>query len=323
MNEPRPIFVCGADRSGTSLMYALLSSHPDISMVRRSNMWRWFHGKFGDLDDAANLDHLLDTMSRYARLDVLEADWDAIRADLSTGPVTYGRVFDLMHRRHAERLGRRRWGDKSLHTELHADAVFDEFPGARIIHMVRDPRDRQASIANRYDDRSRGLGSTTGRWLRSARAAARNRRRFPGRYLVVRFEDLCREPAAVMNEVCRFVDEPFVEEMLLMGDAPDHRDGNSSFGDLAPSTISTKPIGRYRSKLEPGQIALLQLLLGREMRRLGYEPDRVDLAMADRAKLIGRDLPVAVARTLAWTARDRRTERTETAPDRRLASTPG
>ncbi|MGH9260048.1 MAG: sulfotransferase, partial [Acidimicrobiales bacterium] len=51
-----PLFIAGPDRSGTTLMYALLASHPDVSMVRRTNMWRYFHGRYGDLAEPANLE---------------------------------------------------------------------------------------------------------------------------------------------------------------------------------------------------------------------------------------------------------------------------
>ena len=55
-----PIFIAGPDRSGTTLMFALLASHPNLSMVRRTNMWRYFHGRYGDLGDPQNLERCLD-----------------------------------------------------------------------------------------------------------------------------------------------------------------------------------------------------------------------------------------------------------------------
>ena len=119
-----PVFIGGADRSGTTLAFALLASHPNISMVRRTNMWRWFDGRFGDLAEPANLEAAIDALRRYRRLDQLDPDWDRVRRDVTAGPPTYARLFDSMHRQRAERLGRARWGDKSLHTECYADAVF-------------------------------------------------------------------------------------------------------------------------------------------------------------------------------------------------------
>ena len=58
-------------------------------------MWRWFHGKFGDLGDPENLDDAIDALMRYKRLAPLEADWERCRREFDDGPPTYGRLFDL------------------------------------------------------------------------------------------------------------------------------------------------------------------------------------------------------------------------------------
>ena len=75
-----PIFIAGLERSGTSLIFALLASHPNIAMTRRTNLWTHFYGQYGDLADDANLDRCLDMMMRYRRLQVLEPDRDELRA---------------------------------------------------------------------------------------------------------------------------------------------------------------------------------------------------------------------------------------------------
>jgi hypothetical protein len=74
-----PIFVAGPDRSGTTLIYALLASHPNISMVRRTNMWRYFYGRYGDLRKAANFERCLGDMSHYNRMRHLQPDPERIR----------------------------------------------------------------------------------------------------------------------------------------------------------------------------------------------------------------------------------------------------
>jgi hypothetical protein len=296
-----PVFIAGPDRSGTTLLYALLASHPEISMARRTNMWRYFHRRYGDLEDDANLERCLGDMVRYRRMRHLDPDVERIRREFRAGPRTYGRLFALFHQHQAERFGKPRWGDKSLHTEHYAARVFHEFPTARIVHMVRDPRDRYASVRKRYGrDRNR-VGAATGRWLTSTRAGLRNARRYPDRYMLVRYEDLARRPEVTMREVCAFVDVEMSPRMFTMAGAPEHRDrgGNSSFGDLEPGTISTKAIGRFRDVLTPSETAFIQLVARRELRALGYHRAPVAFSPAQRARHVVVELPVHLLRLAA------------------------
>jgi Sulfotransferase family len=298
--ERAPIFVAGPDRSGTSLMFAFLASHPNISMVRRTNMWRYFHGRYGDLAQPANFERCLDDMARYNRMRHLLPDRARIRAEFALGEPSYGRLFALFHAHHAERRGKSRWGDKSLHTEHYADQVFQEFPAARIIHMVRDPRDRYASVRKRFGRDVARVGAATARWLFSIRVARRNLRRYPENYLIVRFEDLARNPEETMRQVCAFIGEAYTPAMLTMEGAPEHKGGNSSFGKLEPGVITTSPIGRFRTVLAGPEIEFIQLWTGPDMLALGYQPEPVQMPTTRRLAFFLADLPLNVGRMLGW-----------------------
>lgn len=306
-----PVFVGGADRSGTTLMYALLASHPNIAMVRRTNLFRWFDGRYGDLAVPANLERCLDDLLAYRRIEHLCPDRERLEREFAGGPASYGRLFDLLLRHHAERAGRPRWGDKSLHTEHHADRILEAFPDARIIHMVRDPRDRYASVRRRGGGDLDRVGAATGRWLLSVRAAARNRRRHPDSYLVVRYEDLVVDPAGLMRQVCDFIGEPYDPRMLTMDAVPDHRvaGANSSFGDVDGGAITTRAVGRFRQVLEPAEVAFIETIAGRRLRALGYVPERPSLSSREMLRFVGEVLPVQGARMAGWLLAMRRARR--------------
>lgn len=297
-----PIFVGGPNRSGTSLMYAILASHPNISMSQRTDLWRYFHGQFGDLSERENFEECLEAMLRYRRLSRLEPDPDRIRREFLAGEPTYGRLFALFHEHQAERVGRPRWGDKSLHSELHADQIFAEFPDARFIHIVRDPRDRYASERKKF---SSNEASATARWLASAWAAKRNAQRYPERYLVVRYETLASRPEETMRKVCAFIGEPYVPEMLKMRGAPEHlaQGGDSSFEHIEPGEISTRSIGRFPNVLSAKEIAFIQMVVGRRMAEFEYELYPVELPAGERLSLYLVALPWGIVRMTRSLAR--------------------
>lgn len=304
--ERGPIFVAGLERSGTSLIFALLASHPDIAMTRRTNLWTHFYLQYGDLSDPVNFEHCLAMMMRYKRLLRLEPDPDRLRRDFWAGEPTYARLFALLEEHYAERLGKPRWGDKSLNTERYADPIFSSYPGARIIHMIRDPRDRFASSLSRWKTRRGGVGAGTAEWLSSARLGLANAERYPGRYRIVRYESLAGNPESVLREICAFVGEEYVPEMLSMRGAPSFRDkgSNSSYGERDPGVISTDSIGRFRQVLLPTQVAFIQRSAGREMSAFGYAPDPLRLILGQRIRFAAVDVPVESARLTAWRVRE-------------------
>lgn len=309
MNANGPIFVAGLERTGTSLMYALLASHPNIAMTRRTNLWRHFYEQYGDLSDPANLDRCLETMRRYKRLVVLGIDWDRVREDLAERPATYPRLFWLIEQQVADRMGRPRWGDKSLHTERYAAQILSAYPGARILHMIRDPRDRFASSYARWKVRRGGVGAGTAEWLSSARIALDGERRFPEAYRTVRYETLVSEPEATVRELCAFIGEDFVPEILELGGAPQLAEGNSSYGAREVKGISASSVGKFREVLTPRQVAFMQRACAREMATFGYVPEPTSLSAGGRIAYGLHDVPLETAHQWLWRRRESHRDR--------------
>jgi hypothetical protein len=297
-----PIFIAGLERSGTSLIYALLASHPRIAMTRRTNLWTYFYNQYGDLSVAENLDRCLKVMLKYKRLVPLQLDPDRIRQEFLRGETSYARLFTIIEEHYAERMGRPRWGDKSLNIERYADPIFEAYPTAKILHMIRDPRDRYASAVTRWKVSRGGVGAGTAVWLESLRLANRNRGLYPDNYRILRYETLSFQPEETLVEICAFIGEEYTPRMLSMDGAEAFRNegGNSSYGQHEPGRISTKSIGRYKKVLSSRQIAFMQKYAGPEMQSQDYTLDLIQLSFADQLIFSTVDLPVNLARMQVW-----------------------
>jgi hypothetical protein len=311
-----PVLIGGLERTGTSLIFALLASHPRIAMTRRTNWWTYFDGRFGDLSRDDALARILDEMRRYRRHRKLELDFERLEGDFRAGERSYCRLFDLMESQHAEGVGRPRWGDKSLHTERYADRVYECFPEARIIHMIRDPRDRYASVLKRWHSQRGGVGSATAAWLASVKLAAANRERYPHRYLVLEYEALVRDPEGSMRSVCEFIGEPYEPSMLQMRGAGEFREtgGNSSYGTFAAGEISPRSVGRFRNVLSDRQVAFVQRTAGPKMALHGYEPVTLQMSTGDRIRYGALTVPANSAKMALWRLRERFYDLTGRAP---------
>ncbi len=300
-----PIFIGGPDRCGKTTLQAFLTSHSRIAIPDvGSNMWTYFYGQYGDLGRPENFEACLAAMLSYKHVLFLNPDPGRIRAEFWAGEPTYGRLFALFHQHFAARVGKPRWGVQTGLIERYADRVFAAYPGAKMIHMIRDPRDRyQASLALWPNGRGRA-GGASARWLYSMRLARRSRRRYPGQVHIVQYERLVRETEATLQEVCAFIGEDYEPAMLAMGGAPERRARLTRGREVDPtaSPLSTEHIGLFRQRVPPAEIAFMQGILKKELAALGYTLEPISLSPAQRLRLRLIDWPLNLARLGGWLA---------------------
>ncbi len=300
-----PIYVAGLERSGTSLMFALLASHPNIAMSRRTNLWTHFYNQYGDLSKDINFERCLKVMMTYKRVVKLDPDPDKIRAEFREGERSYARLFAIIEGHFAEKQGKVRWGDKSLNTERYGDPIVKSFPQAKILHMMRDPRDRYASARSRWKVDRGGAGAATAMWLSSFELGMENLRRFPKNYMIIRYETLTAHPEETMREICDFIEEPYREEMFEMGGSGSYleKGGNSSYGGNLAGRISTRSVGKFRQVLSASQVAFIQNFAGREMEAMSYEHEPVDMDGWLKIRYTLGMVPFEMLRMGAWRLR--------------------
>jgi hypothetical protein len=293
--ERGPIFIGGLDQSGKTPLRRMLSAHPELLLTRRTYMWSRFYKRFGSLSDPSNLERCLSAMLSQKAIQEMHPDLQQIRRDFIQGPQTYERLFELFHRQNLERTGKRRWGDQLGLVERFADVIFSAFPDAKMIHMIRDPRDRSAQGADKKH-RTRGKsGWLTARWKFSAHLAQHNSRRYHGKYLVVRYEDLMQDTEKTLRRICDFLNEEYLAAML---EVPLH-DQNAEDEKRAKNP-------RNNASAVKTQVAFTQLFAGRDLKDLGYSLKPVALSAGERVKFSVIDLPSNLAGLIAWNLTERR-----------------
>lgn len=294
-----PIYIAGLDRSGKTTMAGFLGSHPRIAIPTvGSNMWTYFYRRYGDLGEPANLDACLNALWHYKHVRFLDPDMGDIRRRFLAGPEqTYAELFGLILAQFAERQDKPRWGAQTGLIERYAAELYEAYPGLKVVHMIRDPRDRyEASLALWPDGKGRA-GGAVARWKYSEGMARRNERRWPDRYLVVRFEDLITQPEETLREVCDFLGEDFDPGMMAMEASPRHRERMAdATGD--GELLTTRFIGLYKDEVDPAEIAFIETHARGAMLRRGYQPDSSSRMHSARKALI--QWPNQAVRMVAW-----------------------
>ncbi len=305
--ETGPVFIGGLDRSGKTTLRGFLQSLPNLSIPAvGSNLWTYFYGQFGDLADPQNFERCLKAMLRYKQVQFLEPDPDRIRREFQQGPQTYPCLFALLQQHHAEWEGKPRWGDQSGLIERYADQIFHAYPDARMIQMIRDPRDRYAGSLELWPDGKGRAGGASARWLYTTQLARRNLKKYPERYFVLRFEDMVTDPDQSLRAVCNFLGEVYDSRILNMTGAPDQREKmiHRSHGNMSASPLSSEYIGIYRKQIPLLELAFMQFVLRPRMTNFGYHLDPINLNVSQRGEFYFSTVPLNLVRLASWLARE-------------------
>ena len=262
-SHPPPVVVFGTGGSGTRALQLLLDC---AGYFMGTNV-----NRAGDaLDIGWFIRRWLD---RYlARSEWVEKMWRGGEARRFRHPASMAADFRATIEDHREAIGRpkRRWGWKVPRTILIFPFVQESFPEMRAIHLVRDGRDMAYSAnqnqARRYAPRffdESGQDSSApiqsiGFWARVNLAAARYGEATLGdRYLRLRYEEVCADPARMATRLTDFLDRPTRQEALE----------EVAVAEIRPSSS----IGRWRER-DALEIAELERAGGEALRAFGYLP---------------------------------------------------
>jgi hypothetical protein len=271
-------FVVGSGRSGTTLLRAMLDSHPllavpdEVSFIVRlsSPHYAVRYGWPRRFDAAACTDLLL-ASGAFRRWRLPEAE---VRAALAApAPTDLPDVVRRVYALFAALQGKPRYADKTPTHVLHLPRLGRLFPESRFVHLVRDGRD----VALSYCSVAWGpstVAEAAVEWRRRVAAGRRAGRRLgAGRYLEVPYESLVASPEPVLRKVCAFLALPYDPAMLDYPDRAGSVIANTRFPEahqrlrLAP----TRGLRDWRRDMAPADVAAFEAVAGSVLTAFGYE----------------------------------------------------
>jgi hypothetical protein len=265
MPSQSPIFVIGTGRSGTTLLRLMLSAHPRIYITHEASFYVWEALYRRKAPRREFLEYFFQTHSyRWLRLDPAR-----VTAHLPDPlpPERIGEAYAAVMREKAAQYGRVRFGDKTPSHSSHLARIFEDFPDARVVHIVRDPRGTALSLS-RMPWACASLRANAIFCELERRGVAKYR----DRILSIRLEDLLAEPRATMGRVLDFVGEPWDDAVL------DHDRHLPDRNDMPPlpwlesSAQARGAAGAQWSALTPLQVRAIEGVAATIMKESGYAP---------------------------------------------------
>ena len=291
--DHRACFVAGQAKSGTTLLVALLDSHPNLLVLPEETAYfPTVLTKYGPRGRRAQF-HYLTKQSLSNVLFGGPCKWG--KRNYASFPrekflqTFEGAAFDsanaqedllvLMVKAYAATLGRpldtvQRWVEKTPANRNHIPAILTRFPCAKILVTMRDPRAILAAQIALEKTRKTGRFSTyyvIAHWRVAARLAKRVRNGdSPG--LVVPYEQLVCEPASMMEKVCAYLEINFDRKTVLTPTKMGQFWSGNSAARINFSQISAEPATRWQRELSEDEIGWVEWHCRDLMPEFGYEP---------------------------------------------------
>jgi hypothetical protein len=180
---------------------------------------------------------------------------------------------------------------KETSIEIYARHLFEWFPDAKFIHLIRDPRDTfaalKAGIEGRYrhfgDDANTIIHSLLERCHLGMEMADLNQQRFgTGSYKIVRFEDLVTSPDTSLRDMCEFLGISYQESLMVPTLLGNPTRGNN-FEKMDFSRISTRNVGAWPGRILPDEAKVIEFHFSDLMPRFQYETAFSDFEQSDAA----------------------------------------
>ncbi len=212
----KPIFIFGAERSGTTMLGSLLGSHHDCVATPESQfvttIYRYLVDQNGDVDAKRALEEIRRNFRfRLWNIDMTPQELERRGVD------SYGELILSLVEAYAHSVGSPQahiWVDHTPASLRSAALLRDLFPGAKFIHLVRDVRAVVSSI-KLLDWGVHSARTLSEDWLmKIGFGMAAESYLTPANCLRVRYEDLVLQPEQTLRQVCEFVGLMYEPEML-------------------------------------------------------------------------------------------------------------
>ena len=275
-----PIFVVGVARSGTTLLSAMLSAHSRLDCGPESRFFaRYRHlgprERERLLEPATWPGPALDFIASLRNqghpvVGLFGLELEDVRAYLAAGTPSLATMLESLTVLHARRAGKARWIEKTPRHLLMTDLLRQLWPEARIVRIVRDPRDVALSLAGLPFAKDSVVGNLVR--VDQDHRASRHRIAADPLAMTLRYEDLVTEPERELRRICEFVGEAYEPGML---DARESAASVAAEHEWWKASVSgplqTASVGRWKREMSADAQRFAALHLAGVLREHGYE----------------------------------------------------
>jgi hypothetical protein len=275
-----PIFILGMQRSGTTLLVSMLDKHPMVNMLpSETHLYVLFYKLFSykNIKGKVFKSYCDEVLPKINKGWTLPENQEALKQILShieneehisLEPNLLMENFIKFWTNDENVIS----GEKTPAHIFYVEKILKQFPDARIIILLRDPRAVMLSdivkLQNNKDILVQfNLFNFIFRIQCVFDLAKKWQKKFPNNVQIYQFEDIISSPEIVLQSISKFINIEYFNDMLNVGVV------NSSFGDenQKDKNFNEENKDRWKSQLTAKQINWCEYFLQKTLHEYGYK----------------------------------------------------
>ena len=218
-----PLFILGSPRSGTSLLRLMLTSHSHILIPPECGFIVWLSDLYDDWcvedNDSIRLNLFVDDLLECRKFETWGLAQEEVVEYISLGrPETYAELCVAVVAVYAKKFGevsQLYWGDKNNFYLNHIEKLYELFPNAKFLHIVRDGRDIVCSYREVMNIQSSSpfapkfpvkIADISSRWSEDVLGVDESFRALPSaQCMTLKYEDLVANTPDTLAALCEWL----------------------------------------------------------------------------------------------------------------------
>jgi hypothetical protein len=273
----QPIFIVGVERSGTTLLAAMIGAHSSISCGPETHFFpRLDEIDIKDICEKSKwpiyASRFISTMLHSHQITVsskYKITEEEIFKYLQPREPSVANLLSCLTEHHMKSHGKIRWAEKTPGHLRYVNQIREYFPNSPILRILRDPRDVALSLINVPWGPDTFLDA-----LMSWRYFDNLSKDFflnDDLCYTLRFEDLVIKPERELKKICKFIGENFEVNMLNTSkSSASVNSRNVPWKQMSSQPPNKSRVFAWKNQLPNSEIQVSESILGDRMKAYGY-----------------------------------------------------
>jgi len=261
-------FILGSGRNGSTLLATVLNAHKDIvippeqfilpyAIIRKYLLFFWSSKLW------------VNNIISLFNINKKTTNWNINLDNLASKHISnlFNEIF--IRFKISRKLNAKYWGDKSPLNTNFIRYIYPEFPTAKYIFLIRDPRDVMLSYRKYLGPKSSYQNFSLWKWHDSIKTLEYLQKRT--NVLIVRYEDFVLNTNNELNRIQSFL------EIEILDNLSESKQNISSMGvsemdhhQNLHNPISTNSVGKWKSELPKEDLRYFKSSISRKMTKFKY-----------------------------------------------------